>query len=417
MSVGLDLREIPLIDTHNHLNAKALALSTYEDVVFYHYIVAELRSAGMPDEGLKLGGPGRLKAALPYFKYIRNTSTYWALLRILNDIYGLGVEEINEGNAEAIIKALEEHRGDQAEAVKIIRERAKVKRSLLTLNPLEEPPEYDPSLFSGALRLDPLIPDISQGSLSSLEAVVGHEVRSPADLRDAFLKSLERYRGRAAALTLNLQPDDDFFSLKPSDLSIAPFLKTLRERGVLPPDGRRAIAAFLLREALEYARRNKLVVQVMLGVKRPVPGADPHDYAITVFNPAQLLNLALLFGEYPDVKFDLIIADPLLNHAVAVIAKNYPNVFLNGYWWYSMYPEIISSYLRLRLQMLPYNKIGGFFSDAYVADWVYGKAVLVKDALSKVLAEFVERGYLGRDLALEIAEALLYKNAETLYGL
>ncbi len=42
----------------------------------------------------------------------------------------------------------------------------------------------------------------------------------------------------------------------------------------------------------------------MLGVKRPVPGADPHDYAITIVNPKQLLStlihivVSLLFIEY-----------------------------------------------------------------------------------------------------------------------
>jgi len=64
-----------------------------------------------------------------------------------------------------------------------------------------------------------------------------------------------------------------------------------------------------------------------------------------------------MLSRYPDIDFDIFIADATVNHMLTVIAKSHPNVFLSGYWWYSMYPEIIRSYLRICLQMLPYNKI------------------------------------------------------------
>ena len=80
-----------------------------------------------------------------------------------------------------------------------------------------------------------------------------------------------------------------------------------------------------------------------------------------------------------------------------------------------MYPEIIRSYLRVRLQMLPYNKLGGFFSDAYVADWVYGKAVLAKRQIAHALTEMVAEKYIDKDLAYDIAEAILYENAKKVY--
>ncbi|MEM3385912.1 MAG: hypothetical protein QXE78_10355, partial [Nitrososphaeria archaeon] len=107
--------------------------------------------------------------------------------------------------------------------------------------------------------------------------------------------------------------------------------------------------------------------------------------------------------------------DNLLNHPLTVISKNYPNVFLSGYWWYTMYPEIIRSFLKLRIQMLPYNKIGGFFSDAYVADWVYGKAVLAKRQIAHVLTEMVAEKYITKDVAFDIASALLNENAYMIY--
>ena len=155
----------------------------------------------------------------------------------------------------------------------------------------------------------------------------------------------------------------------------------------------------------------------MIGVKRPVAGASPPDYAITLFNPQQLLDISILLSRYPEVKFDLIYADSLLNHPITVMAKNYPNAYVNGYWWYSMYPEIIRRYLRLRLQMLPYNKIGGFFSDAYVSDWVYGKELIAKKQIAYVLSQLIVEKYIDKDLALEIAEAILSENVVKIYGI
>jgi len=82
-----------------------------------------------------------------------------------------------------------------------------------------------------------------------------------------------------------------------------------------------------------------------------------------------------------------------------------------------MYPEIIRRYIRLRLQMLPYNKIGGFFSDAYVSDWVYGKALIVKKQIAYVLSQLIFEKYIDKDFAFDIAKALLSENAGKMYGI
>ncbi|MEM1562811.1 MAG: hypothetical protein QXV75_07505, partial [Candidatus Bathyarchaeia archaeon] len=34
------------------------------------------------------------------------------------------------------------------------------------------------------------------------------------------------------------------------------------------------------------------------------------------------------------------------------MAKNYPNVYMDGYWWYCFFPESISQHLLERIQIL-----------------------------------------------------------------
>ncbi|TDA38115.1 MAG: hypothetical protein DSO09_05170, partial [Candidatus Methanomethylicota archaeon] len=73
------IKNIEIIDIHNHLNPQALSLRNYEDVIFYHYIKTELANAGMSYKYLEeFKGIEKLKIALPYMKYLRNTSTFWS---------------------------------------------------------------------------------------------------------------------------------------------------------------------------------------------------------------------------------------------------------------------------------------------------------------------------------------------------
>jgi glucuronate isomerase len=155
----------------------------------------------------------------------------------------------------------------------------------------------------------------------------------------------------------------------------------------------------------------------MLGVERPVVGASPPDYAIVANEPSQLLSLCPLFHKYKDVNFDLISASRIQSHELDVIAKNYRNVYVSGFWWYSYYPSIMMERTVEKLQMLPVNKWCAFFSDAQVPEWVFGKAKLVKHQLAITLNDLVEKDYLDLELALEAARSLLYENALEIYHL
>lgn len=416
-----EIKGIPVVDIHQHLNPLSLSAKSIDDIVFYHYIVTELTSSGMPRRFFEeFKGIDRLKVAMRYIKYIRNTSTFWCLKSILRDLYGLELKSLDEGAVEKLVNVLSNRFGDEEWAKSILRNKVPVEKSFLTLNPLEKIVGYDRELFVGALRMDPILPNLTQYNLKRLEEVVSIEITNSIKLEEAIISLLKRFLEYIVALTINIQPDDNFISLaiSRSDKAVVDtYLSVLKNQGIIDPLARNAIASYILRIVLEFCEEHRIPIQLMLGVKRPIAGASPPDYAVTLFNPSQIIDLTKLFSTYPTVKFDIFIADALLNHPITVIAKNYPNVYLSGYWWYSMYPEIVRSYLRLRLQMIPYNKIGGFFSDAYIADWVYGKAMLAKSQLAYVLSEFIREGFMDSETAIEIAKALLNENAKSLYNI
>lgn len=411
-----EVMKIDLVDIHNHLSIGSLGARGVDDLIFYHYIVTELLSAGAPDEILRLRGVERLRKALPYMRFIRNTTTYWCLTRILRDLYNYHEDLYDEGSAASLESMISSKASDPAWPIHVLSKRARIRKILLTISPLEEIPQADPEIFFGALRIDPITFSISRSVLLDLERISGHEIRSPEDVAEIIENLIKRSRVKIAAITLALKPGEE---IAPPKNSKAPefYIRMLKEKGVLRDGEVRELASAILHNIFEICSRNRLVFQLMLGVERPVLGASPPDYAITLFNPSQILNLARIFGVYRDTRFDLMIADELLSHPLAVIAKNYPNISLSGYWWYSVYPEVIRSHLVRRLQMLPMNKFIGFFSDAYVAEWAYGKALLMRKVTSETLSEMVEKGYLDPSTAVDIAKAIFWENPVNIYKL
>jgi glucuronate isomerase len=411
-----EFMNIEVVDIHQHLNPLHLAARSYEDILFYHYIVTELASAGMSREDFeKASQKERLLKALPYFKYVRNTSTFWCLRQILKRIYDVDVDVIDEHNWRDVVEAIESKPRDNRWAYDILKNVCRVKKSFLTINPLEPLLQYDKEVFTGALRVEHIVQGINKDNLAKIEQVSGIDINDVHSLENAVESLFKKFVNDIVAITIPIQPDE-VFSI-PYMNEVTQYIKDLKKRGYLIDNQRFAVASFVFHKLLQLCSHYGKVVQFMLGVKRPVPMAAPPDYAITMYNPQQILNIVNIFAMYPDIKFDVMIADSTLSHQITVIAKNYQNVSLSGYWWYSMYPEIIRSYIKLRLQMLPYNKVGGFFSDAYVVEWVYGKASLAKKELAYTLAEMVYLDYIDKSMAIDIAKALLNENAAKFYRL
>ena len=406
------MKNIPVVDIHTHINPEKPWAEEPETILLYHYIVTELATAGVSRDVLERRD---MPEVLRNMRLIRNTSTYWCLLRILRDLYGLDEEDLSPerwNETRETMKAASR----KPEWVRQVLKKAGVKKVFLTMDYASPIPSYDRDLFVGGLRVDPLISRISKASIDRLGERTGIEVSTSEGLSDALAKLFDVFRGYIRTVTVSLQPEDVF---KPPDrFETGEALKRMYSDLPLREEDVRAISSYVVHEMLTLCKENDLVFQLMLGVRRPVPGASPPDYAIVVHEKEALTNYCRnLFSRFREVRFDLIVACELQTHEVAVVAKNYPNVYFSGFWWYSFYPSIIRRSLTERLQILPRNKVCGFFSDAYVVEWIYGKLCLVKEQIAHVLAEMVEQGYYSRELAYELAEDLLYRNPVEIYRL
>jgi len=99
-----------------------------------------------------------------------------------------------------------------------------------------------------------------------------------------------------------------------------------------------------------------------------------------------------------------------------VLAKNYPNVYLDFSWLPLISPEVSRHRLSEWLEMVPCNKFtwGG---DAFHVEEAYGHVAYFRQVVADVLGEKVEGGYFDQRTALNIARRILYENAREIYKL
>lgn len=407
------IRDAPLVDVHTHIDFRRPVASDPSQILLYHYIATELRSIGVPVEEVKAKSNDPVGDLIGYFKLIRNTSTYWCLKQILSDLYDFDYD-LDTSNWPKLRETIISKSSDPAWMYRVW-EKARIDRIFLTINPLTEAkPEFDRKMYVASLRLDPLVGGLSKESIDQLEKVSGESASTLGKFEDLLGDRFKVFDGAAVTAAISFQ---SFETYKLTHKALANEAYTKLYVGK-PLSGveRAHLRSVALSIVLDLCYEYKLPIQIMVGVVRDIPGSSPPDLAVC-FKQRGLLSLCRFFDQYKSVDFHLISAYRFQSHELTVIAKNYPNVYLTGYWWYCFFPESIMQHILERLQLIPMGKICGFFSDAYVLEWIYGKAALTRKMIMEALDCMVKRGFYTKDLAEEVAISLLSGNAKRLFKL
>jgi glucuronate isomerase len=160
----------------------------------------------------------------------------------------------------------------------------------------------------------------------------------------------------------------------------------------------------------------QLPFDLMIGVQRRVyrhgvfQGQDLFDQRTS------LIQYQELFNTFPNVRFPISVLTSNQNQELVAYAWIFPNVIINGHWWYSNTPPYIRKDLTERLTAVPKNKLIGYYSDAYKLEFVLPKYRMYRQILAEVLAaEFVRPGLLDEAEAIALGRQLLYDNVRTIF--
>lgn len=413
------LAGVRVIDPHCHLRPEKPGAGHLDDIVLYHHVWIELVSSGMSqfevtEAGLphELASPAmppfeRVRRALPYLHNIANTTVGVCLRRLLNDLYD--VPDLNERTLDRAYAIGEEHASDPGWQASLLPGRCGIEASITV-----EAGNPTAQVLTGTERVLESIADGKRSSreiLQGMEQAFGREIRNADDYRESLRMVIEGLPVDRLSF-VNVWPTAYLNGEGATEEAVTRILRDVREGRVLHHDDVGRFGYFGLAAILHLLMATPVrTVQLIAGAQ-----VLPPHRAITEWGETFTRALAELAGAYGDFHFSLSTASDAFTQDLGILAKHLPNVSLAGYWWHTLYPFYIRKSLETRLDMVPLNKIVGFFSDAYHAEWCYPKLVLVKEIVGDILVERIARGWYSTDLALEIVRALFYDNPRRIYG-
>lgn len=428
----MDLLNVPAFDAHTHLDVKHLTARGLHDILLYHMVVSDLYSAGCPD-GMRLSEEPdeneavfRLERAVPYIKYIQNTSCFWLVKTILRDLYDWD-EPITEKNWHIIHDKIK-NKGVSPDWAREIMKKANIIKTNTELWRGRDGSFNDLmcyslewSFFTRAQwgRFDTALIELEHAwnhdkPVPPLPVTVTEDIlrfskkiKSIDDVKAAIKHYLDKIPfDRIITIASHLSTDISYRQVTLAEMEAA-----LRIRSSAGPAERDIYANFIFEEFLkEFVCRDiDMPLQFSLAAE-PLPYETGSKMCCkTPFELAEIL------ARFPGIKFNFFVANMAQNQIFCTLARELPNLSLTGYWWHNFFPSFISQVLSERLDMLAINKQVGFFTDAYCMEWCYAKAGIIRDITAGELIKRIQRGQFSKKTAREVAEMLFGGTAASLF--
>ena len=173
-------------------------------------------------------------------------------------------------------------------------------------------------------------------------------------------------------------------------------------------DELRPLQDYLVHQYVRRAEAEDVGVQVHTGYLAGNSG---------VLNNIRVMDMVPFIIRYPRVRFDLFHAGWPYTEEHAVIGKEFPNVWLNLCWAWTMNPVTMEQALDSWLACVPHTKIFAYGGDTGSPICEYGYAQQARTGIARVLSRWVERGDMTVDDAQEVAADIMLLNGCRFHGL
>jgi predicted TIM-barrel fold metal-dependent hydrolase len=408
--------EMWIIDTHEHLQMEEDVIERNKSIpldfthLFQQYISDDLVSAGyaaavsgiVENQGLPLEDRWAL---FEYFwEATKNTGYGRVPLIAARDLYG--IEDINgETVAELSEKITNSYQPGWYRHV--LKDKARIELSICDIGHRE----LAPAFYRHVERFDNFIWIFSASQIKNLGRNYDIEVAGLEDfhraLKKAFKEGLEY--GMVGVKSGLAYSRPIHYADTPADKAKKVFIKIM-EAGeeTLTFEEVKPLQDYMMHRVLDLAQENDLPVQIHTGLHAGGKNEIRNSH------PCLLTNL---FNEYPDIKFCIFHSSYPYGSELSVLAKNYPNVFIDMCWSEIISPYYTERYLHEGLDAVPSNKIMAFGGDYNHVESVYGHSVMARAVVTKVLTEKVAGGYFSEEEAVRIAHRLFRDNALEIFKL
>ena len=402
-----------IIDTHEHLHPTKTFLGDEPDVLkdyLSHYISSDLYTAGMSGQDMdkvcdyKININERFTLLEPWLNQVKNTSYYRSLEISAKTIHG--VNEITRNTIEELNEKFKKVANDKDYGKYIMKDLCNIE---VSINDNWEDdmkfsttdlfvPVWQPVAYMNFIQEEaesyPKSTQIDIGSMT-LNDYCEH-------YKQHFLKQIS-----TGAVGLKFPVAywrSLYFEDVDHDEAGLIFDEVKKSKKEFP----KKLQDFMMHYILKIASENDTPVQIHTGIQEGMG----HDLEFT--NPMLLRNL---IAKFPELSFDLFHTGYPFERELTVLAKYYPNVYIDFCWSHIISPVAAKNAFYEMLDVLPYTKIFGFGGDYLFFDGVVGHLTLAKQDICSVLAQKVANDECDYGLAEKILQAVLYDNPKRVFKL
>ena len=408
------LSEIETVDTHEHMPTEADRIAGEVDfsLFFSHYCRNDLMAAGMPadeankfyDKKTPLDEKWRLFE--PYYFRIQDGS-YCRVGHIgMEKFYGYS-RLTSLKDAEAVTVAVRKA-NKKGLYKKVLKDAAKIRISLNYTD------SFDPEFFA-IVQFVTHLAEATKGTVLDMENKTG-----------ASCSTLDRYV-EACWKWISKRKDEDIKGLKfhfayMRDLHFAPrthseaeaVFNRIMDEGYgwrytsLGYEESRPLQDYMVHRMIQMAGDLEIPVVFHSALQ-----ADMNHNA----DDARPLRLWNLPHRYRNVDFVILHAGLPWMEDAALLAKHYPNVYLDMGWDHDMSPELSTRALKTWIDLVPMNKVFGFGGDLSVVEKVYGHLILARRDIARALASKMETDGMSLERAKAWAQAIMFDNPKRVFKL
>jgi len=412
---------MPLVNTHEHIIPEEERVASTVDffTLAGHYAINDVISAGLSGDDLQLvrneSAPPqrRWEAFEPFWNSARFTGYGQALRIAVRDIYN--VDEISQDTLETINDRIRAKNQPGLYEDVLIRQ-SNIEYSVLDdyWNPAPIAP--DPKFFVYARKFDRFVTPRSTDEVRAIEELTDVSVINLDGLKQAMEHSFEQSleAGMVNVKSALAYNRDIHFSEVPES-EAARDVEQLLTNGRSVPSGfrnrverpYRRMEDHLFHHLMRLAQEHNIPVQIHTGLH-----AGNGNF-IENSNPTHLTNL---FHIYPKVKFDLFHLSYPYQGELSVLAKIFPNVYVDFCWAHIISGHLSRRALHEMLETVPANKLFGYGGDYRYPELSYAHAKMARRNISQVLTEKVEEGFCTETEAVKLAQMLLHDNPDQMFG-
>ncbi|OQA54461.1 MAG: glucuronate isomerase [Candidatus Atribacteria bacterium ADurb.Bin276] len=414
------IKELPIFDVHSHISIDQPQCRDLSDILFYHFMRRELYSAGLKDDNYLVSNTPFEERIGEFFKYkplVENTTTFWCIKKILNDIYHVTDGDIRPDNWKDLQQQIIQ-KGRDFSYPKSILNRMNVQCSLICEN------HWSQEGLARNQFLIPLYEDLDlfhfdpTRNLSLLDLIAKEYGGLPenSDQAQQSIYDFFKKKSQSGIRYFTAFISSAFHLIKPVSGQINEIYDKKKTGTQLSAEENHILFTWLFYSYLEALQSIGTPAQFVIGAYWARPGMRYGESY--VWNNHQLsLDLVEVFKDFPKISMSLMFASLSMAQEFTIIARMLPNVSLLGFWWHTLIPNIIEQLISQRIESLPSNKWIAIATDAYSVEWAYGKVSLVLHCLARVLSQKVEEGYFTEKTAIEYARRILYENPQEIYQL